>query len=136
MWFLKSHFKCCFKTIFKLLSFAPWQSLSCLGRKSVLPRLYLCVVAEVSWQVLRLFLSWKLCIAFSITSASDNPQKLVPRDQFCFLCSTPRLLCQEPESVSFDLPTCHLEHSYNAVRLSGLGNAGLVRHSGDCLGEY
>lgn len=45
------------------------------------------------------------CIAFSITSGSDNSQKLVPTDQFCFLCSTPRFICQEPESVSFDFST-------------------------------
>lgn len=86
------------------------------GRKRDLPVFYLCVIAEVSWQVLRLFLSWKLCIAFSRTSASDNPQKLVPRDQFCFLSSTPRLIRQEPKSLSFDLPTWHLEHGHNAVR--------------------
>lgn len=75
------------------------------------------------------------CIAFSITSGSDNPQKLVPTDQFCFLCSTPRLTCQEPESVGFDFPTWLLEHDCNTVRLSGASNALVFRCPGDCLGN-
>lgn len=105
---LKEFLSCC--------HLLPGRGSAVWGRKRDLPVLYLCVIAEVSWQVLMLFLSWKLCIAFSRTSASDNPQKLVPRDQFCFLSSTPRLICQEPESLSFDLPTWHLEHDCNATR--------------------
>lgn len=76
------------------------------------------------------------CIPFSITSGNDNPQKLVPTDQFCFLCSTPRLICQEPESVSFDFPMWHLEHGYNPVRLSETSDVLLFRCPGDCLGKY
>lgn len=71
----------------------------------------------------------------SLTSGSDNPQKLVPTDQFCFLCSTPRLTCQEPESVSFDFPMWLLEHGCNTVRLSGASNALIFRCPGDCLGN-
>lgn len=102
------------------------QGLSCLGRKRVL----LVSLLRSVGKSLCYFYPGN-CIAFSVTSASDNTQKLVPRDQFCFLCSTPRLLCQEPESVNFDLHTWHLEYACNTVRLAGMNSSLLVRCSGD-----
>lgn len=77
LWFI---FNCFSKNFKAAIIFFHVHGFSSLGRKRVLPIPYLHVLSLVVWHVCKLFLSTKLCIAFSITNTSDNLRKLFPRD--------------------------------------------------------